>query len=116
MISKKIYSFDIRFQGSNLETKQNLRIPIEYKKIKGMFLFDSKYNTEGLQIGLIVDNTEIVPDNFHAELIQFKGLLAISDVMYSLDIENKNQLWEFKLTRPNNTVSSLVTVYFVCEE
>lgn len=118
MITRRILSETILFETSKTECKKTLRIPKNYNKILGFFFFtgDGK-NLDSVSLSLLIDNKEIIPSGFHAQLVEFKGLLPISEVVYKLDIENYNQLIEFNFKRITVTSENeAFYLYLICEE
>lgn len=74
----------------------NVVIPIEYKKINGIFLYGAGVN--GGQISLSVYGKTIIPKGFDAALIEFTGFIKRDDVLYPLNMPNSSQALSFECT------------------
>ncbi|HPW66088.1 MAG TPA: hypothetical protein PLS84_03285 [Salinivirgaceae bacterium] len=114
-MQNKIYVINVSL-GTDLYKETSFRIPNQYKTIKGIFLFSPAKSMGSTLFGLNIDNQEVISNNFYATIIEFKGLLPISDVKFDLDIENNNQLFEIKLTRSALNESNQIAICFICKE
>lgn len=74
----------------------NVVVPIEYKKINGIFLHGA--GVSGGKISLSILGRTIIPKGFDAGLIEYTGFVKRDDVLYPLNMQNSNQALSFECT------------------
>lgn len=108
---KKYFVFPQTF--NNVETTVIVDVPIEYRTVKGIFFFGN--GVKNTTVSLVVDGKEILPPNTDSSLIEFTGSIKRDDVVFPLNLSNKGEKYNFKITPGTGSTTGNFNFYFEVE-
>lgn len=99
------------------------RVPLEYKKIHGFFLYNQlsagkREDIKQQQMTMMIDKRTIIPQGFDAELLEFSTFLPYKDIAYKLDMPNNNEEFEIDIyttLESGKSVNYKPMFYFIVE-
>lgn len=94
--------------------KASFNIPYQYKYIRGVFVYG---DVDSTLIEMKIAGTEILPANFDASLIEFKGFIARTHVVLPINMENQNYNVEVLITPRHYNISypKVIKFYFIVQ-